>query len=73
MTGNNTGGEIKVFGDVDTMLFGLAATVGDDLIEDGDDIIEVGNNNLSVLVQAGGGNDKIIGGWGGGQVDKLYG
>ena len=42
-------------------------------IPDGDDIIEVGNNNLSVIVNSGGGNDKIIGGWGLGQIDKLYG
>lgn len=40
---------------------------------DGDDLIDVGDNNLRVGVFGQGGNDKIIGGWGTGQLDKLYG
>lgn len=31
---------------------------------DGDDIIDVGNENAKVFVYGQGGNDKIIGGWG---------
>ena len=42
-------------------------------IADGDDIIEIGDNNMGVKVYGQGGNDKIIGGFGATQVDKLYG
>ena len=31
---------------------------------DGDDIIDVGNENVKVFVYGQGGNDKIMGGWG---------
>ncbi len=31
---------------------------------DGNDLIDVGNNNLGVFVYGQGGNDKIIGGFG---------
>jgi hypothetical protein len=31
---------------------------------DGDDIIDIGNNNKKVTVYGQGGNDKIVGGWG---------
>ena len=40
---------------------------------DGDDIIDVGDNNIRVGVFGQGGNDKIIGGVGPTQVDKLFG
>ena len=33
-------------------------------INDGDDIIDIGNNNLIVVAVGQGGNDKIIGGYG---------
>ena len=72
-TGNNIGGDINVAGDLPTTFFGFPLPAGINEIPDGDDIIEVGNNNLSVIVNSGGGNDKIIGGWGLGQIDKLYG
>ena len=42
-------------------------------ISDGDDIVDVGNSNLEVKVYGQGGNDKIIGGFGPSQVDRLYG
>ena len=42
-------------------------------IADGDDIIEIGDNNMLVSVYGQGGNDKIIGGFGANQIDKLYG
>ena len=31
---------------------------------DGDDVIDVGNDNMAVKVFGQGANDKIIGGWG---------
>lgn len=40
---------------------------------DGNDIIDVGDGNLNVGVYGQGGNDKIIGGVGTTQVDKLWG
>lgn len=40
---------------------------------DGDDIIDVGNDNMKVYVYGQGGNDKIIGGHGTNQVEKLFG
>ena len=40
---------------------------------DGNDIIDVGDENLLVKVYGQGGNDKIIGGVGASQVDKLWG
>ena len=33
-------------------------------IADGDDIIEIGDNNMAVKAYGQGGNDKIIGGFG---------
>ena len=72
-TGNNIGGDIVVSGDLKSNFFNFALPAGQTEIPDGDDIIEVGNNNLSVVVNGGGGNDKIIGGWGLGQFDRLYG
>ena len=40
---------------------------------DGNDIIDVGDDNMRVGVYGQGGNDKIIGGVGATQVDKLFG
>ena len=40
---------------------------------DGNDLIDVGDNNFNVGVYGQGGNDKIIGGYGPSQVDKLWG
>ena len=42
-------------------------------MNDGDDIITVGNNNFFVYVYGQGGNDKVVGGWGSSQIEKLYG
>ena len=42
-------------------------------IADGDDIIEIGDNNMGVKVYGQGGNDKIIGGFGPAQLEQLYG
>ena len=61
-----------IFGDNGT----VAATVEDENglnINDGDDIIDVGNNNTDVRVFGQAGNDKLIGGYGPSQVDRLYG
>ena len=40
---------------------------------DGNDIIDIGDNNMNVLVYGQGGNDKIIGGYGDDQFDRLFG
>ena len=40
---------------------------------DGNDIIDVGDENFDVGVFGQGGNDKIIGGVGANQIDKLFG
>ena len=40
---------------------------------DGNDIIDIGDNNMDVGVYGQGGNDKIIGGYGDDQFDRLFG
>ena len=75
LSGDNIGGDVTIYGD-NRVLNGQAVTDydADGLnINDGDDIIDVGNNNLTVVVVGQGGNDKIIGGYGATQVEKLYG
>ena len=42
-------------------------------INDGDDIIHIGNGNTNVYGWGQGGNDKLIGGYGPAQLEKLYG
>ena len=71
-SGNNVGGDIKIYGDNDGQLRDMEDALGFN-INDGDDIIEVGNHNNLVTVYGQGGNDKIIGGWGASQDDRLYG
>ena len=75
LSGDNIGGDVTIYGD-NRVLNGQAVTDydADGLnINDGDDIIDVGNNNLTVVVVGQGGNDKIIGGYGATQVENLYG
>lgn len=40
---------------------------------DGNDLIEIGDGNLLVSAYGQGGNDKMIGGYGLVQIDKLWG
>ncbi len=40
---------------------------------DGDDWINVGDNNMNVLVYGQGGDDKIIGGYGTFQIERIFG
>ena len=71
-SGSNVSGDIKIFGDNDsTTPLTEDATAFN--INDGDDLIQIGNNNGNVFVYGQGGNDKIIGGFGASQIEKLYG
>ena len=71
-SGTNVSDDITIFGDNDT-----ATPLTEDAaglnINDGNDIIDVGNDNMNVKVYGQGGNDKIIGGFGVMQIDRLYG
>ena len=61
-SGNNIGTAVSIYGDnIDQ-----AGMYDPDGLNknDGDDIIEVGNNNTLTVVEGQGGNDKIIGGYG---------
>ena len=71
-SGTNVTGDIKIYGDNDTStpLTEDATALN---INDGNDIINIGNGNGDVFVWGQGGNDKIIGGHGESQVEKLYG
>ena len=65
-------GAIKIYGDNDstTPLTEDSTALN---INDGDDIIYIGNDNMSVFGYGQGGNDKLIGGFGPNQVDALFG
>ena len=61
--GDDIDGDIKVYGD------NISSTplVEDNQaynLNDGNDIITIGNNNVDVSAFGQGGNDKIVGGWG---------
>ena len=73
MSGSNVTGNIIIYGDND---IANAKDVEDELgfnINDGDDIIIIENNNGLATAYGQGGNDKIFGGWGPSQMDRLYG
>ena len=71
-SGTNVMGAVKIYGDNDS-----ATPLTEDSsalnINDGDDIIYIGNDNTVVYGWGQGGNDKIIGGFGAIQAEKLYG
>ena len=71
-SGTNVVGAIKIYGDNDstTPLTEDSSALN---INDGDDIIYIGNGNTAVYGFGQGGNDKLIGGFGAAQIDKLYG
>ena len=63
-------GDLKVYGDNAS----LDALNEDELafnLNDGNDIIDIGNNNQNVFVYGQGGNDKIVGGYGSTQTEKM--
>ena len=62
-SGTNVTGDITIFGDNDTSTPLVEDETGLN-INDGDDIIDVGNDNSNVRVYGQGGNDKLIGGFG---------
>ena len=71
-SGTNVMGAVKIYGDNDS-----ATPLTEDSsalnINDGDDIIYIGNDNTFVYGWGQGGNDKMIGGFGAAQAEKLYG
>ena len=71
-SGDNVTGQITIFGDSATSSPNVEDATAFNL-NDGDDIIDVGNNNTIVKVYGQGGNDKIIGGFGVSQVETFYG
>ena len=71
-SGFNVVGDITIFGDNDALVPLVENATGLS-INDGDDLIDIGNNNVNVKVYGQGGNDKIIGGYGAMQLEKLYG
>ena len=71
-SGNNNTGSITVFGDISANT-PLTENAEEANFYDGDDIITIGNNNANVFAYGQGGNDKITGGFGSQQVEKLYG
>ena len=71
-SGENVAGSIKIHGDNQT---------SEPLVEDptglnrndGDDYIDIGDNNMDVTAFGQGGNDRLVGGYGANQVEKLFG
>ena len=71
-SGTNIMGAVKIYGDNDstTPLTEDSSALN---INDGEDIIYIGNDNTLVYGWGQGGNDKMIGGFGAAQIEKLYG
>ena len=65
-SGSNIGVSVQIYGDNPVNTGDPADTYDPDGLNknDGDDVIDVGDNNETVAVQGQGGNDKIIGGYG---------
>ena len=65
-SGNNIGTTVQIYGDNPVIPGDLADTYDPDgrNKNDGDDDIDVGDNNETVAVHGQGGNDKIIGDYG---------